>query len=333
MTTGHARGPEWTWARLSRWIGLALAVALLAGCGGAGSGSGAGPVLPSRTGTLRPTATPSLPAPSRSRPSTSSAPVEPSTSSAPVEPSTSETSSRPTSPTSPARTTSAPTSAPTKTTGENPTPSDTLSTSPTASSSTTPSPSEEPASTGSTGTPSWVWWLLGALVVAAAVAIPLLVRASKRRRWRAELAEAEGEVGWFARVLLPGLQVAASPAEVRGGWGVGQARVAAVEDRLTALAASAPDDAGQTRAVDAARRRPSGSGTDRRARGIREGGRDARAGSRRRRSDGRPRTADDRQPVAHRTVERRSDGDCSGTRALPQERDDARSIIYRWRLA
>jgi hypothetical protein len=94
-----------------------------------------------------------------------------------------------------------------------------------------------------------VWWLLAALLVAAVVAIPLLVVASRRREWRAGLTAAEQEVGWYVQVLLPELQQAGSAAGVRGGWGVGQARVVAVEDRLTALAASARDDAGRARAV------------------------------------------------------------------------------------
>ena len=94
-----------------------------------------------------------------------------------------------------------------------------------------------------------MWWLLGALVVALAVAIPLLVAASRRRAWRADLAAAEQEVGWFVQTLLPTLQQAGSATAVSGGWGVGEARVAAVEDRLTALAASARDDAGRARAL------------------------------------------------------------------------------------
>jgi hypothetical protein len=97
--------------------------------------------------------------------------------------------------------------------------------------------------------PAWLWWLLGALLVAAAIGIPLLVRARRRRAWRAALAAAEQEVGWFVRELLPELQQAGSATEVRGGWGVGEARVVAVEDRLTELAASGPDDAGTARAV------------------------------------------------------------------------------------
>ncbi len=98
--------------------------------------------------------------------------------------------------------------------------------------------------------PTWAWWLLAALVVGAAVAIPLLVRARRRRAWWAELAASEQEVEWFAHVLLPELQQADSAAELRGGWGIGEARPAAVEDRLTALAGSAPDDAGKARAID-----------------------------------------------------------------------------------
>ena len=117
-------------------------------------------------------------------------------------------------------------------------------------------PSQDPGSSGEAGaasataTPSWVWWLLGALLVAAAVAIPLWVHTRKGTRWRAELAESEGEIAWFVRVLIPELQQAGSPAEVRGGWGVGEPRVVAVEDRLTELAASAPDDGGRARAVE-----------------------------------------------------------------------------------
>ena len=95
-----------------------------------------------------------------------------------------------------------------------------------------------------------MWWLLALLVVAAAVAIPLLVRSSRTRSWRADLAGAEHEVEWFAQVLLPELQQASSAAEVRGGWNIGEVRVVAVEDRLTALAAAARDDTGRARAVE-----------------------------------------------------------------------------------
>ena len=33
------------------------------------------------------------------------------------------------------------------------------------------------------GVPSWVWWLLAALILGTAVAIPLVVRARRRNAW------------------------------------------------------------------------------------------------------------------------------------------------------
>ncbi|MFG1816328.1 hypothetical protein ACGFIF_21410 [Kribbella sp. NPDC049174] len=107
----------------------------------------------------------------------------------------------------------------------------------------------QPTSAESDGAPTWLWWVLGAALLALAIGIPLLVRASHRREWRADLASAEDEVAWFARVLIPELRGQASPAEASGGWNIAESRVAAVEDRLTALEPSAPDDAAQLRAV------------------------------------------------------------------------------------
>jgi hypothetical protein len=103
-------------------------------------------------------------------------------------------------------------------------------------------------SSSETGVPSWLWWLLGALVVAAAVAVPLLLTARRRRAWDADLAAALEDVAWFSRVLVPELRQGQSAAHVRGGWAVAEPRVAAAEDRLTALEASAPDEARRTRA-------------------------------------------------------------------------------------
>jgi hypothetical protein len=68
-------------------------------------------------------------------------------------------------------------------------------------------------------------------------------------------------VAWFARVLIPELGQSGSLEQVEGGWIVGSNRIAAVDDRLTALEASAPDDATRTGtrilrdAVRASRRR------------------------------------------------------------------------------
>ena len=57
---------------------------------------------------------------------------------------------------------------------------------------------------------------------------------------------AEQEVAWFARWLVPELGQSGSLDQVEGGWTVSANRIAAVEDRLTALEASAPDDATRT---------------------------------------------------------------------------------------
>ena len=57
---------------------------------------------------------------------------------------------------------------------------------------------------------------------------------------------AEQEVSWIARVLVPELGQSSSLDQVEGGWTVDAYRIAAVEDRLTALEASAPDDATRT---------------------------------------------------------------------------------------
>jgi len=53
-------------------------------------------------------------------------------------------------------------------------------------------------------------------------------------------------VAWFARVLVPELGQSGSLDQVEGGWTVGANRITAVEDRLTTLEASAPDDASRT---------------------------------------------------------------------------------------
>lgn len=81
-----------------------------------------------------------------------------------------------------------------------------------------------------------------------AVAVPLLRRARRRRTWQADLAMAEDEVAWFAHSLVPDLRRAASLDQAAGGWAVGSSRVSALEDRLTALEATAPDDADRGRA-------------------------------------------------------------------------------------
>ena len=115
----------------------------------------------------------------------------------------------------------------------------------------TEAPGEDSAqgSAGDDSVPPWVWWLLAALVLASAVAIPLIVRARRRNAWQRDLGGVEAELAWFARVLLPELRQVRSREQVAGGWAVGEPRVAAAEDRLTALEPTAPDDAGRRRAL------------------------------------------------------------------------------------
>jgi len=89
--------------------------------------------------------------------------------------------------------------------------------------------------------------VLAAIGLAVVVAVPLVVRARRHRAWRADLASAEDEVAWFARVLVAELRQMGSLAEAAGGWNVAANRVVAVEDRLTGLEASAPGEADRTR--------------------------------------------------------------------------------------
>ena len=73
-------------------------------------------------------------------------------------------------------------------------------------------------------------------------------RARRRAAWRQQLSEAEGELGWLARELLPGLRHVGSREQVAGAWTVASPRVTAAEDALTVLESTAPDDLGRSRA-------------------------------------------------------------------------------------
>ncbi|HEY5419529.1 MAG TPA: hypothetical protein VIL10_02245 [Marmoricola sp.] len=82
------------------------------------------------------------------------------------------------------------------------------------------------------------------------MSIPLIVRARRRNAWLADLSANQTEVAWFARVLIPQVRGAGSPEAAAGAWRVaGEARVAETEDRLTALEATAPDEASRDRAT------------------------------------------------------------------------------------
>jgi hypothetical protein len=93
-----------------------------------------------------------------------------------------------------------------------------------------------------------MWWLIAAVLVALAAAIPLLLRARRRGAWADRTAAASAEAAWFARVLIPQLQQQPSLEQVTGGWRVARDRVAAVEDTLTGLVSTAPGDTEVARA-------------------------------------------------------------------------------------
>ena len=237
---------------------LLLAVLLLVSCGGEDGGGGARPsISPTRTPTAS-LPSPELPSITRS-PTRTGSPERPSPTRSPGR---TESPERPTPTRSPPEQTESPEPpAPTRSPEQTASPTEPLtqggSAVPTQNPDATETPTTDsteaqdeaaPAAAEDEGVPSWVWWLLAALVLGTAVAIPLVVRARRRNAWRRDLTEAEGELAWFARELLPGLRQVGSRERLVGGWTVGQPRVAAAEDRLTVLESTAPDEAGRERA-------------------------------------------------------------------------------------
>jgi hypothetical protein len=94
-----------------------------------------------------------------------------------------------------------------------------------------------------------VWWVLAGLAIGAVLAMILVPRARRRSAWDKDLVAAQDGVAWLARELLPQLQQVGSPAEVSGGWQVAASRVTQVEDQLTGLESSAPDEVRRNRAL------------------------------------------------------------------------------------
>ena len=96
--------------------------------------------------------------------------------------------------------------------------------------------------------PAGLWWLLAALAIGLAVGIPLLLRSRRRKAWQSDLALAVDEVSWLARELVPELSRTGSRAQAAGGWAVSAERARLLEEKLTALDVSAPDESGRARA-------------------------------------------------------------------------------------
>jgi hypothetical protein len=234
----------------------ALVALLLAGCGGDGIN------LPSPSGSLSiPSISVSIPSISVSIPSITRSPsaeapetptAEPSTEAPTETPTPTPTKTKTPTPTPTKTKTPTPTKTPTETTSvvvtETVTPTEeaTPTPTPTPTPSITASAAGEPVDAESGGIPGWVWLLLAAVL--AGLAWFLWARNRRATAWDAEVAEAETEVAWFGRELLPQLQRSGTPDALAGGWQVSAARVSAVEDRLTGLEASAPDEQRAARA-------------------------------------------------------------------------------------
>jgi hypothetical protein len=85
-------------------------------------------------------------------------------------------------------------------------------------------------------------------VAGLAIGVPLVLRSRRRQAWQSDFASSQAEAAWLGRELLPELRRAGSREQVAGGWAVSSARVAALEDNLTALEATSPDEAGGAQA-------------------------------------------------------------------------------------
>ncbi len=231
------------WTTRLAGVGCVGMLLLATGCGGDGGGSAERPSLSTSVSPTR-----ELPSPTRS-PSRTEEPTAEETQTGdatptdgPESPDTSEASPTPR-PSSSQPSSPRPSASPTKesTTKE---PEQTPSTQPEPSPSSAP-PSSAPSDEASTddGVPPWVWWLVAALVVAGIVVGALLMARSRRRaRWDDQLEASRTESAWLARELLPQLRTTGSPEGAAGGWQVGLPRVAALEDQLTVLEASAPTE-------------------------------------------------------------------------------------------
>lgn len=194
-------------------LGAAVLLTLVSGCGG---GAGERPERPAMSGWVAPARLP-IEQPSTDAPGGETSPTaSPQPSEQTTAPPTVEPTEPPTTRTAPVET-------------ETPEPQ---------------TPSTEPAASADSGTdvPPWLWWLVGAVVIGVGALIWLLVARGRRRRAsRERLQEAEAEVAWIARGLLPQLRSTGSRDQAIGGWHVERPRVDAVVDRLTVLASSAGD--------------------------------------------------------------------------------------------
>ena len=240
-------GPRSTSARATKLAALAAVAFVVSSCGGSGPGQ------PSRSPSLSRETSRTLAPPS----ATSTAAAAPTETSAPA------ATSRPT-------VTRTPTANPTPTLTETATATTTaimtlpptVIAAPTVTLAPTPQPATPtptptaaqteavtPTSSDTSSTPAWLWWLIGAIVLAVAVVSTFLIRRNNRKQaWADKLSSSEADVAWFARELIPHLSQAPSVQQIAGGWRISSDRVIAAEDRLTSLEAAAIDDVGRGQA-------------------------------------------------------------------------------------
>lgn len=237
-----------------RRVGAVLLLPVMASLVSCGDQSGDRPTLdPSRSLTDVPSVTATLPSPTRSfsrSPADTASATDAPTTDEPTEPPTTGPTEPPISTATSAPPTPTPTPTPTRTESEPTTAASSPEQEPTPSPSPTPEATEDEKAEDDAATPAWVWWLLGVLVVALAVGVPLLVRARRRSAWQERLTAAEAEVAWFARELVPALRRDTSVDRLAGAWAVSSQRVVAAEDLLTSLVATAQDDARRARATE-----------------------------------------------------------------------------------
>jgi hypothetical protein len=239
-------GPRSTSARPTKLVVLAAVAFIVSSCGGSGS------VQPARSPSLSRETARTLAPPSATS-TAAAAPTETSASTATSRPTVTRTpTANPASTETATATTTATvtlpptvTAAPTVTLAPTPEPA-----TPTPTPTAAQTEAVTPTSSSTNSTPAWLWWLIGAIVLAVIIVSAFLIRRNNRKQaWADRLSSSEADVAWFARELIPQLSQAPSVQQIAGGWRISSGRIVAAEDRLTSLESTATDeiDRGQAR--------------------------------------------------------------------------------------
>jgi hypothetical protein len=237
MLDRPVRNPRTTRSRKLATIAVAVIGVLLAACG-QGGGSATSSRSPSGSLTV-PTSTRSSPGTTRtasgSKPATATSPASGPANATPERTSTTST---------PATTTT------TAITPETTTQTRTETRTETTTRTAVALPTSAPASTTSSETestseiPWWAWLLLLLVVAALVVGIPLL--AGRRRRevegWERPMADAEASAQWLHDRVLPTALAGTDPGPAAAAWSAVRPRFLELDEQLTGLVRTAPDD-------------------------------------------------------------------------------------------